>query len=220
VINAGRHNVPMVDFHVNLKGGLTLENALKKSRRDGIEYGIVAAGNNVSERWLRSMKRQPVFLGAQAGSAPSSTLALFDYVLSDSTSWTQTPASNLDREKFMDDLVTRAIAALEQEPIHMYASPTYLPPSLAKEYDTLWTRERRKKLIDAAARHNLAIEINNRYRIPSAAFIQEAKAAGCKFCFGSNNARATDLGRCEYGLQMLNECKLDWRDFFVPGAKG
>lgn len=219
VINAGRHNVPMVDFHVNLRGGLTLENAVKKSRRDGIEYGIVAAGDTASERWVRSMQHQPVFLGVEAGSVSRSTAKLFDYILSDSMTWTRTPAANADREQFMDDLVTRSVGVLDGKPVNIYATPTYLPSALAKDYDTLWTEARRKKLIDAAARNQVAIEINNRYRIPSAAFIREAKAAGCKFCFGSNNAGAQDLGRCEYGLRMLNECKLDWRDFFVPDAK-
>ncbi len=64
----------------------------------------------------------------------------------------------------------------------------------------------------------MTIEINNRYWIPSATFLREAKAAGCKFCFGSNNAGASDLGRCEYGLEMLRESNLDWRDLFVPGV--
>ena len=45
-----------------------------------------------------------------------------------------------------------------------------------------------------------------------------AKAAGCKFSFGTNNAGANDLGRCEYGLEMVKECKLAWQDFFAPGA--
>ena len=77
---------------------------------------------------------------------------------------------------------------------------------MAKDYDMLWTEPRRKKrVIDAAARsRKVAIEINNHYRIPQApAFIREAKAAGCRFCFGSNNAGAADLGRCEYGLEMV-----------------
>ena len=47
-----------------------------------------------------------------------------------------------------------------------------------------------------------------------------AKAAGCKFSFGSNNTGPADLGRCEYGLQMVEECHLGWQDFFVPGAWG
>ena len=40
IIDVGRHNIPMVDYHVHLKAGLTLEQALAKSRRDGIQYGI------------------------------------------------------------------------------------------------------------------------------------------------------------------------------------
>ncbi len=219
VINVGRHNVPMVDFHVNLKGGLTLESALAKSRRDGIEYGIVAASDAASDRWARRMRHQPVFLGLESHSTLHSAGALFDYILSDSTNWTQTPAANVDREQFMDELVARTVGVLEGEHLDIFASPTYLPPSLAKDYDMLWTEPRRKKLIDAATSRKVAIEINNHNRIPSAAFIREAKAAGCRFCFGSNNAGATDLGRCEYGLEMVNKCKLDWRDFFVPSAK-
>jgi hypothetical protein len=217
VINVGRHNVPMVDYHVNLNGP-TLEGALQKSRWDGIEYGIVAAVDTASEQWVRSMQHQPVFLGMQGRAVSRRTAALFDYILSDSTTWTQALGANVNREQFMDALVARAVAVLEKEPIDIYASPTYLPARMAKDYDTLWTEQRMKKVIDAAARNQVAIEINNRYRIPSARFIRAAKAAGCKFCFGSNNAGASDLGRCEYGLQMLSECKLDWRDFFVPGT--
>jgi hypothetical protein len=26
------------------------------------------------------------------------------------------------------------------------------------------------------------------------------------------------LGRSEYGLKMIDECRLGWQDFFVPGA--
>ena len=66
--------------------------------------------------------------------------------------------------------------------------------------------------------HGVAIEINNRYKLPSPSFIRMAKAAGAKFTFGSNNAGPDDLGRCEYGLQMVEECRLGWQDFFVPGA--
>ena len=43
-----------------------------------------------------------------------------------------------------------------------------------------------------------------------------AKAAGAKFTFGTNNSGPGDLGRCEYGLRMVEECNLVWQDFFVP----
>jgi hypothetical protein len=203
VINVGRHNVPMVDYHVNLKGGLTLERALQKSRRDGIEYGIVAGD-------APSMQNQPAFLGLAGPAVSRRRAESFDYILSDSAGWA--------RSQDMDSLVARIVETLDREPMDIWASPTYLPPSLVKDYDTLWTEPRRKKVIDAAARNQVAIEISNRYRIPNFTFLREAKAAGCKFCFGSNNAGAADLGRCEYGLKMLRECNLDWRDFFVPGA--
>jgi histidinol phosphatase-like PHP family hydrolase len=115
-------------------------------------------------------------------------------------------------------LVARTLGILEREPIDIYVNPTFLPDVLAKDYDKLWTEERAKKVVEAAARNHVAIEINNRYKLPSPALIKMAKAAGCKFTFGTNNAGPDDLGRCEYGLSMVRECRLVWQDFFVPGS--
>ena len=50
-------------------------------------------------------------------------------------------------------------------------------------------------------KNGVAIELNNRYRLPSASFVKMAKAAGAKFTLGTNNGSLRDLGRCEYGLQ-------------------
>jgi histidinol phosphatase-like PHP family hydrolase len=123
-----------------------------------------------------------------------------------------------DPQQFMKTLVDRTLGILENEPIDIYANPTFLPQQIAKDYDMLWTEERMQKVARTAARNQVAIELNNRYRIPSPNFVRLAKAAGCKFSFGSNNIGASDLGRCEYGLQIVNECKLGWQDFFVPGS--
>jgi histidinol phosphatase-like PHP family hydrolase len=76
-----------------------------------------------------------------------------------------------------------------------------------------------QRVIDAALRNDVAIEINNRRRIPSPAFLKIAKAAGCKFSFGTNNAEA-ELGRLEYPMQMVKECGLVWQDIFVPKPDG
>jgi len=105
------------------------------------------------------------------------------------------------------------------EPIDIYANATFLPDQIAGEYDALWTPERMQKVIDAAVKNDVAIEINNRYKIPSAAFIKAAKAAGAKFSFGTNNADA-DLGRLEYPIQMVKQCGLAWQDIFVPKPAG
>lgn len=234
----------MVDYHVHVKNGLTLEGALEKSRRDGIEYGIAVNAGLLSgvkndadaQRWVESMQHQPCFVAMQAEGREWTTLfslrtaSSFDYIFSDSMTWTDNHGRRMrlwmpeevgvisDPQEFMDTLVDRTLGILEHEPIDIYANPTYLPAQIAKDYDGLWTQERMQKVIDAAVRNQVAIELNNRYRIPSATFVRAAKSAGCKFSFGSNNAGESDLDRCAYGLEMLNECKLGWQDFFVPGA--
>jgi histidinol phosphatase-like PHP family hydrolase len=101
----------------------------------------------------------------------------------------------------------------------IYVNPTFLPDVMASGYDRFWTAERMQKVIDAAVKHDVAIEINNRYRIPSAKFIRAAKAAGAKFSFGTNNTDR-NLGRLEYPLDMVRECGLTWSDIFVPKPDG
>ena len=236
----------MVDYHVHLKLGLTLEQALAKSRRDGIEYGIAincgkgfpTEHDDQVRAFFNSMKGQPCFIAMQAEgrewlqmfSRP--VMALFDYSFTDAMTWTDNHGKRMrlwipeevgtisDPQEFMDTLVDRATGILDHEPIDIYANPTYLPDVLAKDYDRLWTEARMQKVIGAAVKNKVAIELNNRYKLPSATFVKAAKAAGCKFSFGTNNTGPDDLGRCEYGLRMVEECKLGWQDFFVPGAWG
>jgi hypothetical protein len=45
----------------------------------------------------------------------------------------------------------------------------------------------------------------------------------CAHCFRNENAGKVgagerSVGRSEYGLKMIDECRLGWQDFFVPGA--
>ena len=46
-----------------------------------------------------------------------------------------------------------------------------------------------------------------------------AKSAGVEFSFGTNNLDG-NLGRCEYGVQMIKKCGLKWQDMFVPKPDG
>jgi histidinol phosphatase-like PHP family hydrolase len=121
-------------------------------------------------------------------------------------------------EAFMETYVTR-IEAVLHEPIDIYANPTYLPAPIRPQYDQLWTPARMQRVIDAAIQQDVAIEINNRYRIPSPAFLKQAKAAGAKFSFGTNNTDA-NVGRMEYSLEMIRACGLKWQDIFVPRPDG
>ena len=65
IINIGRHNVPIVDYHVFLRNGMTLEEALRKSRQDGVQYGLTALSSNLkseaeAEKWIRPYAGKPV----------------------------------------------------------------------------------------------------------------------------------------------------------------
>jgi hypothetical protein len=244
VIRLGTENYPVVDYHVHLKGGLTVEQALQNSRRLGINYGIAincgqgfpVHSDESVQQYLDSMKGQPCLIALQGEGREWMTLvspasvARFDYVFTDAMTFTDDKGKRMrlwiddevgtitDQQAFMEMYVDRIVGVM-REPIDIYANPTFLPRQIASEYETLWTPERRHKVIAAAIDNNVAVEINNRYKIPSASFIKEAKAAGASFSFGTNNADA-NLGRLEYPIQMVRECGLVWQDVFVPRPNG
>ena len=97
----------------------------------------------------------------------------------------------------------------------IYANATYLPPPLAADYDALWTDARINRLLDALVKNHVALEINARYKIPSAKIISRAKARGVTFTFGTNNENA-DFGRLEYALDMVDACGLTAADMWFP----
>jgi len=245
LIELGAANFPLVNFHVHLKGGLTLPEALAMSRQSGINYGIaINCGLNFSvtndagiDAYLKTMAGQPVFVGMQAEGREwvnlfsPEAVARFDYVFTDAMTivdntgrrmrlWIKDEVGEIkDKQLFMETLVQRTVDILENEPVDIFVNPTYLPDVLAAEYDALWTQERMQRVVDAAAKNGIAIEINGRLRLPKAAFLKMAKKAGCKFTFGTNNTDR-DVGRLDYCLQMVKECGLNWRDMWMPKPDG
>jgi histidinol phosphatase-like PHP family hydrolase len=217
---------------------------LRNSREVGIQYGIAVncgvgfpiTDDTTAEDFLESMRGQPVFVAMQAEGREwvrmfsPRTVAKFDYVFTDSMTfshngrrirlWIPEEVPEVkDKEAFMDVIVDATVGVLNSEPVDIYVNPTFLPDVMAADYDRLWTPARMDRVIAAAKKSDIAIEINNRYRIPSAKFIKAAKAAGLKFAFGTNNVDR-DLGRLEYPLEMVQECGLKWQDIFVPKAQG
>ena len=235
---------PLVDLHVHLKGGLTIEQALEKSRQTGITYGIAqncGLGFPVTDdeglrNFIKSLEGKPVFVGMQAEGREwvnlfsPKAIAQCDYVFTDAMTFTDEQGRRTrlwmpaevhidDKQQFMEMLVGKIVTILSTEPIDIYVNPTFLPEVIAAEYDTLWTRERMQRVIRAAVENKVAIEINSRYRIPSPGFIKLAKEMGCKFTFGTNNG-AAELGTCEYSRRMVAECGLTKDDMFAPEPKG
>lgn len=238
-----KDNFPLVDLHTHLKGDLTLERAMALSRATGMGLGIATNGgqgfpiqnDGAALAFLETMKEQAVFLALQAEGREwmkmftRAAYSKFDYIFTDSMTWTNKAGKRLrlwipeeadfgsDVEGFMDELTAETVRIIASEPIDIYVNPTFLPDTIAARADELWTEARMQKIIDAAVKHRVAIEINARYRIPSEKFIRMAKAAGAKFTIGTNNTTAGDFGDWSYPLEMQEKVGLTWRDLWVPG---
>lgn len=244
IVRLGAANIPMVNYHVHLKGDLTLDKALALSRQTGVFYGIaVNCGLNFSvtndagiDAYLASVKGAPAFIAMQAEGREWVNMfsrearAKFDYVFTDAMTvvddqgrrmrlWIRSEVPEIkDQEAFMDMLVDRTVKILSNEPIDVHVNPTYLPEQIAADYDQLWTEPRMRKVVEAAAKHNRAIEINARLRLPKLPFLKLAKEAGCKFTFGTNNTDS-DVGRLDYCFEMVKALDLKWQDIWMPTRK-
>jgi hypothetical protein len=237
-------NFPITDLHIHCKGGFTIEDAVKKSKDENIRYGIVTnvgvgfpVHNDIQiDSVINSLKNYTqFFIGMQAegrewlNNFSKTSMDKFDYVFTDGMTFTDAKGRRNriwlkeetwidDEEEFMDYLVNIIVKILNTEPINIYVNPTYLPAQLADRYDTFWTDERMDRVIKAAKDHNIAIEINNRFKIPSEKFISRAKNAGIKFTVGTNNMDSNFSGAA-YAIEMINKCHLKQTDFFQPVNK-
>ncbi|MDX2153554.1 MAG: family 16 glycoside hydrolase [Bryobacteraceae bacterium] len=246
ILRYGEDNLPIVDYHVHLKGGFTLDDALALSRKHDIMYGLalnVGLGFPVSNDagaldFLATVKGKPCYAAIQGEGREwptllsKETMAKFDYVFTDAMTFRDDRGKRMriwikdevgaidDAQAFMETYVNRIEGVLRDEPIDIHVNPTFLPDVIAARYDELWTPSRMARVIEAAKKNDIAIEINNRYRIPSPAFLKAAKQAGVKFSFGTNNGGPHDIGRLEYSLAMVKECGLKWPDIFVPKRDG
>jgi hypothetical protein len=244
-----RDGVPRVDYHAHPETGMAVEHAVALSKERGVKFGLLQhAGVKASEypdlvsnddelnAWIHSLEGKPVFKGVQAEllNWPSvfskEAVAKLDYVLSDaltmpdkSGGWIKiwTTAFHCDDvQDFMDRYVDFHEEVMAKEPIDIMANPTFLPEALEPDYDRLWTGKRMRKIIDAAVRHHVAIEINSRYKVPRLPFLEMAKAAGAKFSFGSNGHTADEMGNIDYGVAMYRKLGLTMHDFFHPAPAG
>jgi len=235
---------PLIDFHVHLKGGLTMDQACRHAREHGFCYGVAAncglkfpvTNDSTLYSYLNSIKKEPVFKAMQCEGREWVTLftpqavAGFDYIFTDAMTWTDDKGRRMrlwmpdetfieNDQQFMDMLVGKIEAILDGEPVDIHVNPTFLPPQLAPRYDELWTTDRMDRVISALLRNQVALEINSRFKLPSIAFIKRAKAAGVKFTFGTNNAKNDDLNRLEYSIKALREAGLTAGDMFLPKPK-
>jgi histidinol phosphatase-like PHP family hydrolase len=238
---------PVVDFHVHLDNS-TIAKVVELSRERGLKFGIVEhAGtkenvypvvlSNDAEltRYLAMLEGQPVFKGVQAEWTDwlhcfsPEVLGRLDYILTDAMTmpgpdgkrqklW-EKGVDLSDPEKFMDRYVDWHLEILAKQPIDILGNTTWLPDALLPDYDRLWTAERMRRVIRAALKTKVALEISSSYRLPRLPFLKMAKAAGIKFSFGSNG-RYPKMGLLDYSLAMARELDLKRGDLFTPAPPG
>jgi len=236
--------VPVIDYHVHLRGGMTVEKAMARQAVTGVNIGVL---KNIGKGWpietdaqlrvfLDSVAGRSVFVGLQVNDRDWMTrhdrrlLGRLDYVLGDTMImpmpddnsppvklWQADTYSITDPEAWMERYVRHNLRVLA-EPVTILANPTWLPPPVADRYDQLWTEARMRKIIRAAVDHGVALEINARSGYPHDRFIRLAKEMGAKFTFGTNNFndKPIDMSRC---IEAVKRYGLTKDTMYVPAPK-
>ena len=240
IIRLQQANFPVIDFHVHLKGW-DQHKAMAHSQKIGIFYGLapncgigfpVTSDADIAT-YLDTTRNLPCFQAMQGeGREWPTTFSAhsreqFDYVFTDAMTFTDHKGRrtrlwmpdevwiDIPQEQYMDIIVDRIVKVLKEEPINVYVNPTFLPAPMMPDYDKLWTDVRINKVIEALVTHEIALEINARYRLPNEKIIRAAKDAGIRFALGTNNAD-TNIGKLEYCVEMIEKCGLTGRDMFFP----
>ncbi|MDD4267093.1 MAG: DUF1080 domain-containing protein [Pirellulales bacterium] len=236
--------IPVIDYHVHLRGGMTVEKAIDRQAVTGINLGVL---KNIGAGWpietdeqlrefIESARRKPVFVGLQVNDRDwhrkhsPELIGQLDFILADTMIMPmpddQSPPVKLwltdgytidDPEAWMERYIRHNLRVLA-EPITILANPTYLPPPVDKLYDRLWTDERMRQVIQAAVDNRVALEINAQSGLPHDRFIRMAKALGARFTFGANNSDDKPIAftRC---FEAIDRYGLTKDKMYVPDGK-
>lgn len=227
---------PLIDYHVHLSFNFTIQKAVELSKSRNVKFGIVEhpgaqyaiKNDDDLKSYINKLEDYPVYIGLQpmrlgwADGFSKKLLDKLDYILMDADTipleddkvlsiWRHNNYIE-DVDAFMEMYMEHIEHILTNEPINIFARPTYLPVNFARYYDKVWTDDRVDKIIGLAKQRNIALEISTPMHVPGKKFILQAKEKGIKFTLGTN-ARNEDAGKFHYGIQMIKECKLTKDDF-------
>ena len=227
-------NFPVVDYHVHLSKDLGIEEAVALADRRGMEFGIVqhpgAAYDLETDadlrRYVAHLRTYPVYVGLQpthlgwAAHFGEEARAQLDYVLMDADTlpwegdylllWLHDNFIE-DMDVFVERYMDHIVAILSEEPIDIFARPTFLPINFARHYEEIWTEARMRRIIDLAVERGIALEIAENVRVPSVEFVRMAKEAGATFTFGTNG-RNPNAGNFHYCCAVAAEVGLTGED--------
>lgn len=206
----------LTDYHIHIRGGMTLEKAAERQQQSGILSAVL---ENFGREWpLADNAKLTEFIDAHSKPLPNGQrlpvgiqvndrdwftridpvlLKRLDFVLADTMIMGVTaegkprrlwlPGVTIeDPAAWMVEYLAHNLRILD-EPVSILANPTYLPPCIAQLYDQLWTEDRMRQVIAKAVAKGVALEIQAGSDFPKPAFLKLAKQMGAKFSFGSNN---------------------------------
>jgi histidinol phosphatase-like PHP family hydrolase len=234
--------IPLVDYHIHIRGGMTVAKAYDWERKTGIRSGVL---ENTGKDWplsddlklatfIKDARQFPVLVGIQVNDrdwykvTDKKLLDELDYVLADTMVmndetgkpqklWLEEQYEIADHKLWLERYMTHCMTVVN-EPITILANPTYLPPRMEKYYDEFWNVERMSRLIDAGIKNGVAFEIQTTSKFPKRAFIDLARKKGAKFTIGRNNFddHKEELKR---SLDMLEELNIKADEMFVLRKK-
>ena len=218
----GSRNVPVIDYHIHLRGGMTVEKALISQAKTGVQSGVLEnagvdwplSDNEKIREFIEAAESFPVYIGLQVNdrnwfeAISPELLARVDYILADTMImnnedgkpqklWLEDQYEIADVDAWLDRYFKHCMTVIN-EPVTIMANPTYLPLRVADCYDEFWNDDRMSQLIDAAVKNNVAFEIQLGSAFPNDKFLELAKSKGAKFTIGRNNFddKAVDLTPC------------------------
>ena len=226
--------LPLTDYHIHLRGGMTSEKAFDWMKRTGIRSGVLEnagkdwplSDDEKIEAFIEDARKIPeLLIGLQVNDRDwfavidAQLQARLDFVLSDTMVmdgqklWVENEYTIEDEDAWLEKYFKHCMTIVN-EPITILANPTYLPNKIMHRYDSFWTESRMIQLIDAAVKNNVALEIQSNTNFPNKKFIELALEKGAKFSIGRNNQddRVYELKRSLDWLEEFNLKPADMLD--------
>ncbi|HRR82627.1 MAG TPA: hypothetical protein P5118_20770 [Planctomycetota bacterium] len=202
-------------------------------------YPVVLSNDEELRRHIAMLDGKGVYKGVQtewvdwASCFSKEAIAQLDYVLTDAMTfpgkdgrrvklWERDAPDRVEmsnRDAFMDRYVEWYVEIMARQPIDIMANASWLPAPLAPDWEAFWTPARVRKVLDAALKCNVAIEISSSLRLPKLSFLRQAKEAGVRFSFGSN-LRGERMGTLDYCIEMTRQLGLERKHMFAPAPQG
>ncbi len=231
----------LLDLHVHVTDALPAERMVELAAARGVRIGIVEhpadwalKGDSQLRRHIDKLRRLGVYVGLQPidftwqQRFSKALLADVDYILQDAQIFSMPGGEAMeiwkfdthvdDAQAFMNRYLEHSLHILKNAPINIFAWPLFLPVCIARDYYTLWTRDRMQAILEAAKARNIAIELNDMAHTPHDEFVLMAKQQGLKFTLGSD-MRSQNVGRLDYCRKLITRCNLVASDFWTPTRK-